>query len=212
MVTHSQIVAMRKRVGKGLCVLLVVISIVSLAAYAQRRGGGGGGGHGGGGGRGGGFGGGARGDGMRVGGGFVPHGGPRAARGFGNHSPTAPPSFADHDGHPNAPHVHWNGQWIGHDGGRHDQRFHLDHPWRNGRFPGHFGSDHIFRLEGGGPSRFRFGSYYFSVAPFEVDLCSDWLWDSDDIVLYEDPDHVGWYLAYNVRLGSYVHVTYLGGV
>ena len=214
---------MRKLTG-----LFAVLLILPLAAFAQERGGGhpqggGGGQHP--------SGGGAH-AGPQVGGGHIPAHGPTASRGSaqvqrgggevqaqrGNNSGGGRPggeqgraTFRDQQGHPEAPHVHArNDQWVGHEGGRNNANYHLDRPFEHGRFGGEIGRNHIYRLEGGGRDRFRFGGFFWGVAPYDYDYTSDWLWDSDDIVIYDDPDHPGWYLAYNTRLGTYVHVQYLG--
>ncbi len=153
---------------------------------------------------------------QEFGGGHIPAHGPpptraappRPAEGGGRPPGAGAP---DRDNHPVAPHVHSSDdRWVGHDSGRQDEHYHLDHPWEHGRFPGRIGAHHVWRIGGGNRERFLLDGFFFSVAAFDFTYCADWLWDSDDIVIYDDPDHQGWYLAYNVRLGTYVHVQYLG--
>ena len=155
-----------------------------------------------------------------VGNGHIPARGPaptRTAAPTANKGKSVPAqsnqkaSYSGKTGHPDAPHVHAeNDQWVGHSTGKNDANYHLDHPWEHGHFGGGIGASHVWRLGGGSRERFNVGGFFFSFAPYDYEYSNGWLWDSDDIVIYDDPDHIGWYLAYNVRLGTYVHVMYLG--
>jgi hypothetical protein len=138
----------------------------------------------------------------QCGAGFVPVNGPERSAGS-----VEPGSCADAD-HPTAPHVHADGRWIGHaDAG--DPRYQLARPFEHGQFRGATGHDHIYTLHGR-RGRFAAAGASFSLAPFESRYCDDWGWDTEPIAIYEDADHSGWYLAYSMRLGTFVHVQLLG--
>ena len=154
-----------------------------------------------------------------VGGGHIPQRGPERApepqkdrRQEAQRDRRPEPPRYDHiQGHPNAPHVDVRTNlWFGHDTRREEIGLRLEHPWAHGRFDGMLGPSHVYRLHGGSARRFGFDRYWFTVATIDAPFVGNWFWDSDDIVLYDDPDHPGFYLAYNVRLGTYAHVEMIG--
>jgi len=109
------------------------------------------------------------------------------------------------------PHVA-NDHWYGHDKPN-DPRYHLDHPFEHGHFA-NFGQSYRYSVVRIDSNLHRFwlpGGYFFDIAAWDWALAADWCWTcGDDFVVYEDPDHPGWYLLYNVNTGAYIHVQYMG--
>ena len=109
------------------------------------------------------------------------------------------------------PHVS-NGHWYGHDKPN-DKRFQVDHPFEHGHLE-HLGPSYRYKVERFDANRHIFwfpGGFSFQIASWDWPVAADWCWncDSDDFVVYQDPDHDGWYLLYNIHTGGYVHVMYM---
>jgi len=141
-----------------------------------------------------------------AGGGFRPAI-PRApaARGGGRVAPMFEP------GHPatTAPYVR-NDQWYGH-AAVNDPRFRLASPFQHGRFP-LTGPSHIYTVNrfDAGTRRIWMPGGQFEIADYDWAVTAPWCWTCDEFAVYPDPDHAGWYLIYDVRMGEYVHAQFLG--
>ncbi len=109
------------------------------------------------------------------------------------------------------PHVE-NNQWIGHD--QNDARYHMDHPYQHGHFE-HFGPQYRYSVQRIDRDHHRFwfpGGFYWQIAAWDWTIASSWCWTcGDTFVVYDDPDHPGWYLVYDTQTGEYVHAEYMGG-
>jgi hypothetical protein len=88
--------------------------------------------------------------------------------------------------------------------------YRVGYGWHGGFSRDYIGARHVWRLQGGGLDRFFFNGFYFRVAAYDYPNARGWYWDRDNIIIYDDPDNAGCYLAFNVRLGTYLHVTYIG--
>jgi hypothetical protein len=172
---------------------LIAVSVPSQVSAQRGRGGGGGGGGGGG----------------RLG------GSPAAMRPAIPREPAArngahpAPMFEPNHPAATVPYVR-NDQWYGH-AAVDDPRLRLAQPFQNGRFA-LTGPSHIYALNRVdlGARRIWLPGGQFEIADYDWDVTAPWCWTCDQFVVYADPDHAGWYLVYDVRMGEYVHAQFLG--
>jgi hypothetical protein len=104
-----------------------------------------------------------------------------------------------------------NDRYRGDRGYRSSPSYRVGYGFRGGFSHDFIGPRHVWRLEGGGRDRFFFRGFYFRVAAYDYPYADGWYWDRDNIIIYDDPDNAGCYLAFNTRLGIYLHVTFDGG-
>lgn len=134
---------------------------------------------------------------------------PRAPQRRGH--PDAAPEWERGREHAAVPYVRGD-RWYGNPAPN-DPRFRLDRPYEHGRFalvgPSHVHT--VLRVDLVAHRVWLPGGYGFEIAAWDYPFTGSWCWDcGNQFVIYDDPDHPGWYLLLDVRSGEYVHVQYLG--
>jgi hypothetical protein len=121
----------------------------------------------------------------------------------------AAPMFESNRPVTTAPYVR-NDQWYGH-AALGDSRLRLASPFQYGRF-GLSGPSHVYNLNRVdlGTRRIWLPGGQFEIEDNDWAVTAPWCWTCDQFVVYDDPDHAGWYLVYDVRMGEYVHAQFLG--
>ena len=95
---------------------------------------------------------------------------------------------------------------------RDDGRYRLARPFEHGRF-GYLGPRYrypVVRIEIGSRRVWLGGGFAFEIASWDWPYAEPWCWQCDQFAIYVDPYHPGWYLLWDLRLGRYVHVRYMG--
>ncbi len=92
-----------------------------------------------------------------------------------------------------------------------DRRFQLDRPFARGRFVRDAGRRYaVARVDFGAGRVWLADGFGFEIAGWDRSLTSLWNWRADRFAIEADPDHLGWYLLTDLRLGHSVHVLFLG--
>ncbi len=103
-------------------------------------------------------------------------------------------------------------QFRDRDRDRDDGRYRRARPFEHGRFR-FLGPRYrypVVRIEIGARRVWLGSGFSFEIAAWDWPYAEPWCWQCDQFAIYVDPYHPGWYLLWDLRLGRYVHVRYLG--
>ena len=123
----------------------------------------------------------------------------------------APRVLAEKPGHPNAPHVDvQTSHWVRHETGRADVNYHLDRPWEHGHFPGYDRRDSRLSSRRRQPATVWIRRILLQRGAIRLRVCQRLAVGHGRHRALRRSGSPRLLLGVRCRLGTYVHVLYLG--